>query len=239
MWFALLLACTDAPDSAPSDSSPSDSPTPLGVERSAVSWRLAVDLDGVEITEDGALALGAAGGAEVELEQAWVTVYVLVLEPCDPVARAPWSWLPTAYAHGLPDHASTLSQSVAVDLTEASARDLETLSFEAGRFCDVGLALLRADGTTAGLPEEGWLDDLSLSLEGRWRPPDGEWQALSLRSALPAERDLPLDSEADPITLTLSPRDMLAAAELDGDLSRAGLSALTGLAEGATIQVGE
>lgn len=238
MWPLLLACAGPAADSAPD--SPLDSPAPQGVELSEVSWSIAVDLDGIEVTEDASALFEGLDGAEIELTEAWVTLYVLVLEPCEAVALAPgWSLLPRAYAHGLPSHASTLSVSVAVDLLTAGERALETLSFTAGRFCDVGLALLRADGTTEGLPEDGRLDDATLSLSGRWRPEGGEWQALSMQSALPTERDLPLETEESALTLSLHPASMFHAAELDGDPSRAALSVLEALAAGATVSPSE
>lgn len=205
-----------------------------GLVLDAVSWRLAWDEAGLEPSQSGGLALRSAHGAELEIDEGWVVLSLLVLEGC-PTSAARAQPPP----HGLPDHPSAMTQSVALSLVDRTPLDLGSHGFDAGPFCAVGMGLFRADGSTAGLPAQPPLEGLSLSLSGRVRPSaSAEWTSIAWTSTLPAEVDLPLEGAAAgaaTLEIRLQPASLLDGVDLQDDPARIARDLLDNLAQSATL----
>lgn len=238
----LVLACGCAApagvhsgaDSAAGSGLHSGEDEELGLVLDAVSWRLVWDEAGLELSESGGLALRSAQGAELEIDAGWVVLSLLVLESC-PTSAARAQPPP----HGLPDHPSAMTGSVALSLVDRAPLELGSFGFDAGRFCAVGMGLFRADGSTVGLPEQPPLEGLSLSLSGRARPrASAAWTPIAWTSTLPAEVDLPLQGAAAgaaTLEVRLQPASLLDGVDLQDDPARIARDLLDNLAQSATL----
>ena len=166
-----------------------------GIELAAVSWRVFVDPEGVSIAEDGGWTVTTDTGWEVVVSEAWAELYTGQLEPCALGARwdvgAPFSSV--ARAHALPGDPSAVRASHPIALMPGVVKSLDSRRFSPARYCAVGTSWIRADATTVALPQPPELMDLSLYVDLAYRGVgDADRTPVALRSAPPAESDLPL-----------------------------------------------
>lgn len=223
------------PTTDPSDADPA----------TLTSIRWAMQSDPLPLATDaGELVVEGPGGLAVQLEEAWVVVYVLVLETCDSSISTDRRSSPPPPPHGLPDHPSAMTQSHAIPLHTDDRVQGERRSFEADDFCQVGIALFRGENNTGNVPPEESLTGITLLLTGQIRRGDGApWSSIEYRSALPAEADLPLSSghfsaagalhaEA---TVTLHPQHLLDGVQPTDADDRIAFQMLQNLAQTATV----
>lgn len=223
---------------------PLDSGTPVddtaadpGLMLSGVTWGIDFDEAGLTPLADGGFSATREDGVEFEVHDGWLVVYVLVLEPC---GTLPSGRVAVPPPHGLPDHASTMARAQALSLRTLDAADGGAQTFDQGRFCDVGIALLRGDTVTENAPLEPDLNGVSLVLSGRLRrSAEAPWEALTLTSGLPTEADLalPETTPADPVgvQVSLRPAHMLDNIDLDDHPDRVALAVLDNLAMTAGV----
>lgn len=209
------------------------------------SIRWAMQSDPLPLTtEAGELVVEGTGGLAVQLGQAWVVVYVLVLETCDASTSTGRRSSSPPPPHGLPDHPSAMTQSHAIPLHTDDLVQGERRSFDADEFCDVGIALFRGENNTENVPPDDTLTGVTLLLDGQIRRGvDAPWESIEYRTALAAEADLPLSASqvaaaaGSPAeaTVTFHPQHLLDGVPPTEAEDRIAFQMLQNLARTATV----
>lgn len=204
----------------------------------SVTWRVSWDETGLLPHDDAAWRIDRSDGASFVLNEGWLVLESVSLEPCEGPAG---SLARTAPPHGWSDHPSADADTWALPLHAPVDQTLSTRTFGEDAFCEVGLGLFQAHEATHDLPAAPDLQGVSLHVSGQVRPaPDDDWTPVVWTSALSAEQDAPLLGDVGShatVTVSLAPASLLDAVYLNDPPELAGRTALTNLARSISVDV--